>query len=110
MATTYVVPLHLLAYCICEWCVLNLYTFLPPVADLVYSSVLEALGQLRGQVYSTRVDGEQIIRLLDSSNGPASNPITRVQNSVAKFIDHKLSNVIWYYIQLKVASDHFSHA
>ena len=65
----------------------------PPVADLVYSSVLEASGRLRGQVYSTRVDGEQIIRLLDSSNGPASNPIT----GLIYAMDFDLQNGVLYY-------------
>ena len=48
---------------------------------------------MRGQVYSTRVDGEQIIRLLDSSNGPASNPIT----GLIYGMDFDLQNRVLYY-------------
>lgn len=68
--------------------------FIVLVADLVYSSVVETpSGQLRGNVYTTRVDGEQIVRLLDTSYGPTSTPVT----GLIYAMDFDLQRGVLYY-------------
>ena len=67
--------------------------FIVLVADLVYSSAVETSGQLRGNVYTTRVDGEQIVRLLDTSYGPTSTPVT----GLIYAMDFDLQRGVLYY-------------
>ena len=79
--------------CICLQCGALFVLFIFTVADLVYSSVVETSGRLRGNAYTTRVDGEQIVRLLDSSYGPASSPIT----GLIYAMDFDLQRGVLYY-------------